>query len=170
AMAVYALATLGFALLSDKSIVLRRFFEGVPIVLMENGRIYEKNFAKAKIDISEFLMRCRAEGYFDLCDIDTAVFEANGTLSVLAKAGKSPVKAEEMGIAPGRAGLNAAVIIDGRIMKKNLANIGYDAAFLRHKLKNMNVKISDVFYASCNAGGDVCVFERTNAYPKGKLE
>ena len=56
----------------------RKFINGSPTILMNNGKIYRKNLKKAKLDLSEFMVMCRQQGYFNLQDIQTAVFEFNG--------------------------------------------------------------------------------------------
>lgn len=170
AMAVYAAVTLLFALISDRSIVLRRFIEGVPIVLMRNGKIYEKNFSRAKLDLNEFLMRCRGEGYFDISKIDTAIFEPNGMMSILGKADSEPVRISDTEIKPKAAQMPIAAVIDGKLMEENLSGIGFDAKYAMQKLDNMNVDIGDVFFASCAENGEFCVYERAGKISHSGLE
>ena len=73
AMVVYGLAAWGIALLTNKSIRVRRFITGKPLILMDSGVIYRKNLRRARMDLNEFLMYCRVSGYFDLNQIQTAI-------------------------------------------------------------------------------------------------
>ena len=170
AMAVYTLVALAFDNLSNASIRLRRFLEGVPIVLVEHGKMYEKNFSRAKIDVNEFLMSCRKEGYFDVSEIDTAIFEPNGMISILPKPEASTPRAKDLGVSPPDHGLPAAAILDGNIMEKNVKNAGFDRKYVERALEERNIRLSDVFFASLCPDGKLDVFPRTEIFPKDKLE
>ena len=170
AMVVYTAVAIAFDLASNRSIKLRRFLEGVPLVLVENGKIYERNFSRAKIDLNEFLMSCRKEGFFDLADVHTAIFEPNGMISILPKSAALPAELRHIGVSQPDAGVPAVAVIDGKIMAKNLRNIGYDERRIKNALKEKNIDISDVFYASCTCDGTVEIFEKTKTIPKDKLE
>ena len=161
AMVVYTAVALIFDFLSNRSIKLRRFFEGVPIVLIENGKIYEKNFARAKIDINEFLMSCRKEGYFDLAAVQTAIFEPNGMLSILKKQNAKPDDVESV---------PAVAVLDGKIMEKNVENVGFSRAFVETELTSRGVSLPDVFFASLKSDGTLDIFTKTGVFPKDTLE
>lgn len=170
AMAVYAAVAIGLDVLSNKSIFFRRFLEGVPLVLVENGEIFEKNFTRAKIDLNEFLMSCRREGFFDLSDVHTAIFEPNGMISILPKSDALCVELRHIGISLPDAAVPAVAVMDGKIMTKNLKNIGFDEQHIKKSLAAQNVDIADVFYASCTADGKVEIYKKTKRTPKDKLE
>ena len=80
-MAVYSFVSVLFSFFTEKSIVLRRFIIGVPIVIMENGKILESSLKKTKFDINDFLQEARISGYYDINQIEYAVMEANGKIS-----------------------------------------------------------------------------------------
>ena len=90
AMGIYALVAVIFSILSTKSLKSRRLISGTTLVLFDNGILYRKNFKTAKLDLDEFLMICRINGYFNLNDIQTALLETNGKISFLPKAEKRP--------------------------------------------------------------------------------
>ena len=83
AITVYGLITLFLSWATDHSITIRRFITGKPIPLYENGQLLDQNFRKAKLDLNEFLMQCRTNGYFDLSQLEAVLFEPNGSLSIL---------------------------------------------------------------------------------------
>lgn len=157
AMAVYTVVAILFDILSNRSIKMRRFLEGVPIVLIENGKIYEKNFAKAKIDMNEFLMSCRKEGYFDISLIHTAIFEPNGMISIFPKA----ENAER---------IPAVAVLDGKIMENNVSNVGFDVEYVKEKLAKAGTALPDVFFASLKSDGTLDIFTRSKVFPKDYLE
>lgn len=157
AMCVYTAVAIFFDILSNRSIKMRRFLEGVPIVLIENGRIYEKNFAKAKIDMNEFLMSCRKEGYFDISRIHTAIFEPNGMISIFPKT-------ENGGSIP------SVAVLDGKIMENNVINAGFSLEYVEKTLDERGYLLSDVFFASLRSDGTLEIFTRSKVFPKDKLE
>ena len=77
AMIVYALAAILLSWWSSKSIRARRIISGNPALLLNNGKLFEKNFRKAKIDLNEFLSQCRINGYFDISQLESAILEEN---------------------------------------------------------------------------------------------
>lgn len=86
AMIVYALAAILLSWWSSKSIRARRIIAGKPTLLLNNGKLFEKNFRKAKIDINEFLAQCRVNGYFDISQLQSAILEENGISAFFRKA------------------------------------------------------------------------------------
>ena len=91
AMIVYAMAALLLSWWSSKSIRARRIISGKPTLLLNNGKLFEKNFRKAKIDLNEFLSQCRINGYFDISELESAILEENGHISFLPKSGNRPL-------------------------------------------------------------------------------
>ena len=82
---------------------------------MSNGKLYRENMKKAKLDLSDFMVMCREQGYFNLGDIHTAVFEYNGKLSILPVSGRRPATPEDMNLAPAQETMFTELILDGRI-------------------------------------------------------
>ena len=113
----------------------RKYVNGTPTILMSEGKIYRCNLKKSKLDLSEFMILCREQGYFDLEEIDVAVLEHNGRLSVLPKAAKRPITPEDMKITANRTHLGVEIIMDGRIMGENLTRMGKDTVWLKNQLK-----------------------------------
>ena len=116
ALSVFGALTLLCSFLTNKSMRFRRFVAGTPLVLLDHGKLYEKNFRRVKLDINEFLTLCRAAGYFDLSGIGTAILEENGSLSVFPKSADRPLTAKDMSLSLPEDELAAAVVIDGKIM------------------------------------------------------
>ncbi len=158
---VFSAFTLFFALLTDKSIRARRFISGNPILLYKKGQIFDRNFKLAKLDMNEFLMQCRSQGYFDLAQIDTAYFEANGLVSILPVTSKKPATPSEIKADVQQEPLFASVVIDGKIMHKNLENIGFSDTWLYGAIGN--TKISDIFLATCNESGVLQIYTKCGA-------
>ena len=141
-----------------KSIKLRRFFMGSPTILIEHGKILQDNFYKVKYDINDMLEQCRVNGYFDISEIDYAIVEANGELSILAKSEYLPVNRNDMKVSKN--GLCANVIIDGKVMYNNLKKINKDEKWLNKELKLKGKDISDIILATVDINDKVVFYER----------
>ena len=135
ALAIYGLASLTLNLFSHKMPKTRKYINGTPTILMNDGKLYRKNLKQAKLDLSEFLLLCREQGYFDLDEIRTAIFEHNGKLSILPKPEKRPATPEDLKIAVKAAHLGVEVIMDGRVMGENLSRMGRNENWLLKRLR-----------------------------------
>lgn len=159
AMVVYSLVTLLFSVMTNKSLVARRFFTGRSVILFENEKFYTHNLSKARMDINEFLMQARTQGYFNLSDIDTAVLEPNGNISFLPKSDLKPVTPKDMNISVQQEKPCFNFIIDGTILYRNLEAAGKNDKWLDNELKKQNVKSADdVFLAFCDNNDKLTVY------------
>ena len=137
ALVLYGVVSIGLNLLTTKAPRLRKFINGTPTILMNDGVIYRRNLKSAKLDISEFLLLCREQGYFDLEQIKTAIFEHNGKLSILPMAAFRPLTPTDMKIPAKAEHIGVELIMDGRIMGENLTRLGKDESWLRERLLSM---------------------------------
>ena len=136
ALAIYGISSVILNLLTHKIPRTRKYINGTPTILMNNGKLYRKNLKKAKLDLSEFMLLCREQGYFDLDEIQTAVFEHNGKLSILPKSANRPVTPEDLKISPKITYMGVEVIMDGRVMGENLFRMGKDIQWLEKQLRS----------------------------------
>lgn len=118
AMIVYAFAVILLSWLSSKSIKARKLIEGKPLVLLNNGELYRDNLKLAKIDVSEFLVQCRVNGYFDITQLETEILEGNGKISFLPKSSDRPLTPSDMQLSPSQDYMVANVILGGKLWKK----------------------------------------------------
>lgn len=140
ALCVWGGTSLILNLIAHKIPKTRKYINGTPTVLMNEGKLYRKNLKQAKLDLSEFMLLCREQGYFDLDEIQTAVFEHNGKLSILPKAANRPATPEDLKITAKATHIGVEVIIDGRVMGENLSRIGRDVNWLTEQLKTQGYK------------------------------
>lgn len=171
ALVIYGAVTWLLAVVADHSIQARRVINGRTIVLLDNGKLFDKNFRRAHMDIHEFQMECRSKGYFDLSEVQTAVLESNGSISILPVSRTRPATPEDLAVAVPQENMCGNVIIDGKIMKKNLQNLGYDIEWLDKQLEKQHKnKLSDIFLATCSSDGILTIFERANKEHRDILE
>ena len=134
ALGIYGGVSVLLSLLTHKFPKTRKYINGTPTILMNNKRLYRKNLQKAKLDLSEFMLLCREQGYFDLDEIQTAIFEHNGKLSILPQAASRPATPEDLKITAKATHIGIEVIMDGRIMNENLTRIERDGVWLKKRL------------------------------------
>jgi uncharacterized membrane protein YcaP (DUF421 family) len=139
AMIIYGLAAYLVSVMGIKSIKLRKLFNGRAVVLMDRGKIYRGNLAASRLDLSEFITMCRAQGYFDLSQIETAILEHNGAVSILPKSAFRPQMPSDTGMDPPAERPKINVILDGRILPDNLELAGRDGNWLRKELSAQGV-------------------------------
>lgn len=148
ALLVYGAFTLVLNLVTKKFMRTRKYINGTPTVLMSEGRLHRSNMKRAKIDLSEFMLLCREQGYFDISDISVATFEHNGKLSVLPKDSRRPLTPEDLNVKTKEAGIGYELIMDGEIIGENLTRVGRDERWLSTELKKRGCRgACDVFLA-----------------------
>lgn len=131
-----------------KSIRIRKIVNSEPVTLVQNGIIVEENMKKIMLTIDELMMKLREKNTFNLADVEFAIMETDGQLSVLPKSNKQPLTPFHMNIQTQAAGLTKDIIMDGNIMEENLSDAGYDKMWLISQLKSQNIEAaSEVFYA-----------------------
>ncbi|AAK76821.1 uncharacterized membrane protein YcaP (DUF421 family) [Clostridium acetobutylicum] len=131
-----------------KSLKLREIINSKPIILVDNGNIVEENMKESRITINELLMKLREKNIFNMADVEFAIIEIDGQLSVLPKASQKPLTPSNMNINVTSTGLTQDIIIDGNILDENLYKAGLDIDWLLSQLNSQNIKNeSEVFYA-----------------------
>lgn len=161
AMVVYGLSTWLISFCCTKSFVFRRFVTGKASVLYNNGKLYEENFKKAKMEINEFLMMARNSGYFDLSSLETVILEANGQLSFLPKSKERPATPADFDLSPEQDVILSNVIEDGHILYQNLKYSGVNEQWLRNELEKQNIKSDEVFLGVCDGNKNLTVYKKT---------
>lgn len=161
ALIVYALVATVISILTCKSILARRFFTGAPTILVQHGKIVEKNLKKEKFDLNDLLSECRINHIFNFDDIEYAIMEANGRISFLTKSQKRPATPEDLQIAVEQEEPIATVIIDGKVMAENLIKISKSREWLLAELKKQNVSSpKEVFFATCDNNGKLVLHKK----------
>ena len=163
AMTVFGLIAFLVSILTMKSIILRRFFMGTPTILIQEGKILEKNLKKVKFDVNDLLEECRSKNYFDIKEIEYALMESKGTLSILSKDEYKTLTKKDMNIKAKKQGLVSNVIIDTKIMKNNLINMNKDIEWLKKQLKEKGYKETDnILLATLDINEKLIIYEKNN--------
>lgn len=159
AMVVYGVVSFFLSVLTSKLQRLRKFVNGTPSIIMDSGKIYRNNMKKAKLDLSEFMVMCRQQGYFNLSDIQTAVFEYNGNLSILPVSDKRPVNPSDLKIETQKEYISTEVIMDGRVLHENLKRLNLDLKWLEGQIKVQGFSnVSEVFLGICDNDNQLTLY------------
>ena len=164
AIVVFGLALFFVSILSLKSITIRRIIFGVPTVIIQNGKLLEKPLRSLKIDVNDLLEQCRSNGYFNLEEIEYAIMEANGKISILPKAEYKPATPQILNLKVSKEGLCANVVIDGKLMKNNIKNMKKDDEWVLHELKVKGYNNLDkILLATLDINDKITVYEKNNS-------
>lgn len=170
AMIVYAAMSVLFAFASRKSLPLRRILEGETLILYDDGRLFRKNLSRAKMDVSEFLTECRSKGYFNLANIQTALREPNGKISILPAAANRPITPQDMNLSPEQEKPAVNVVLDGKILHANLRYTGNDEIWLQKQLAAQGVhELKNIFLATCDGKNNLSVYLRIDSPASASL-
>lgn len=157
---IWTLLTLLIAYGTIKSVRFRKLMEGDPIVVIKRGKIMEKALARARVNIGDLEEMLRERDIFSISDVDYAVFETNGYLSVVKKPDKQGVTLSDMKLKATPQQLPTKVIADGRIIMRSLKEIGLNREWLDKELSKAGYKekdIPDIFYAGVMQDGTLYI-------------
>lgn len=159
AMVIYGTVAFCLTIIAHKLPKTRKYINGTPTIIMNDGKLYRKNMKKAKLELSEFMVLCRQEGYFNINDIQTAIFEYNGRITILPKSEKKPLTPEDMNISTEEASIFTEVIMDGRILHENLKRLGLDLTWLDKQLKAQKYNnAKEIYLGICDDKNNLSLF------------
>ena len=124
----------------------------------EKGKIMEKEMRRLRYNINDLIEQLRLNGYPNIADVDYAILETDGQLSIIPKPEKRPVVTEDLGITPEYEGLPLSIIMDGRILRNDLKKLDITEEWLLDQLKSAGYDdVSEVLFASLEDGGRLFV-------------
>lgn len=142
--------------ISLKSLSARTVICGKPTILVENGKIKENNLRKETYNVNDLFEQLRNKNIFNISDVEYAVLETNGQLSILQKSQKRPIKPEDLGVSTNYEGIPLDLIIDGTIIHKNLRIANLDEQWLKTELSKFNINdTNNVLFASLDTQGNL---------------
>lgn len=141
---------------------LKVFFVGRPSILICHGRLNQQELQKMRMSIIELMTELRLKDISDISDVEYAILEENGKLSVFPKIDKTPVKLSDINLSPKESGIAHPVVIDGEISPINLDLAHKNERWLNNILKDENKKIEDIFLFTVDDSG------KTNIIMKDK--
>ncbi len=140
--------------ISLKSYKARNIICGRPSILISSGKINEQVFRKELYTLTDFLEQLRSKDIYDIADVEFAILETNGQLSVVPKAAKRNLTPEDMNLSVKYEAPATDLIIDGELVSSNLKKTGLSKEVLEMELKKIGIRsIKEVFFASIDSDG-----------------
>lgn len=145
--------------LSIKSERLKNFFSGRPSILINKGELNLKELKKLRITINDLMEQLRIGNTPSISEVEYAVMESNGELSIIPKAGKKPITAEDLSITKSTEIMPSVIISDGVLYRRNMENSGWTEKDLDKILKSAGIdKQKNVFLAFCDEKSKLHIF------------
>ncbi len=135
----------GMSFVLTKIPALKRLISASPSFLINKGIVNKKELSKNRISTDELLSELRQKGITDIAEVEYAIIEQNGKITVIPKASCSPPKASEFGFSPEESGLCHILISDGRIDKFGLKRTQKTEKWLSDTIKKQKVELNDIF-------------------------
>lgn len=146
--------------LSLKSVGLRRLLCGKPVILIENGRILEKNLRRTSITLDELTGHLRLKDVLDPRAVQFAILETNGNLSVFPFPKDRPANAAEAGIQAKKQNLPITIVADGHLYKDNLPLLGKSEAWVHRVLQQRNADVTSTLLLTADKEDHLCFYPR----------
>ncbi len=155
---------IAFSLISLKSPGFRKLISGSPSILIRNGQINQSELSRLRYNLTDLLEQLRLKGNPNIADVEYAILETSGKLSVIPKVKKRAVSPEDLDLKPNDPGLPVVLVEDGIIKYDNLELAELNETELLKKLNQHGISnIKDAFLVSCDALGELYV--QSKLYP-----
>ena len=155
------LLQMSLAFLTLKSQAARKIIEGTPSIIIEKGRILDEEMRRLRYNVDDMMAQMREQGIYRIEEVEYAMLETNGKLSVILKADKRPLIPSDLGLTPPYEGLSLPLICDGKLLQENLALANKDLAWLEQTLASQHkCGIAGVIYATLEPQGKLIVFKK----------
>jgi len=158
-LTVLAVLEIGFSYLALRSRRLRRLIYGIPQVVVAHGKLVPEEMRRARYNLDDILAQLRERGYPDLSQVEFAILETSGELSVIPRDGVRPDRGATCSTS-GHDGLPRVLVMDGEVEHENLAAAGRDEAWLTAELTARGLAVRDVFVAMLARDGSLFVQPR----------
>ena len=142
------------SILNIKSSKMREFICGKPTILIYKGKIDEKKLKKERFTLNELEEKLRSNNIMNIGDVDYAILETSGDISVIPKPNKRTTTPQDFNIMPDFEGINYNLIIDGKVMKENLKKIGKNYEWLKKQTNKFQMQPKEVLIFTMNSKGD----------------
>jgi len=169
ALLAWSILTIIIGIMTIKSKKTRQLIDSEPIIVIKEGKIMEEALRKVRLDMDSLRASLREKDIFSLMDVEYAIFETDGKLSIMKKETKLPLTQSDTYIDTRKQDLfplATEVIIDGVINTDNLSKLNLDRKWLYEKLQELDVKsISEVVYGEVQKNGELFIDTKNDISP-----
>lgn len=132
--------------------------DGQPVIVIQQGKILEDELKKLRLNMDDLRMLLREKNVFSTSDVEHAVFETNGKLSIMLRKSKQPLtKLDQHTVSFQSRFIPTELVVDGVIINKNLKEAGLTKAWLQQQLKAMGIDFNNIFYIELQEDGTLYV-------------
>ncbi|WP_145407765.1 DUF421 domain-containing protein [Paenibacillus xylanexedens] len=166
AVFVWVVVSAGAEYLTMKSKKFRDIVDGKSTILIENGAVIEKALAKERLTIDEFLEQLRKKDVFRVADVEFAVMEQSGDISVMLKKEYQPLTANALGYHISSEKEPRTIIMDGHILPDTLQVTGYNEDWVQKELRKLGLNLGQVSIGQVDSKGELTIQTGTDSLPK----
>ena len=148
------------SMINMKSMKSRAVLCGKPTILIYRGRIDEKALKKERFTLNELQERLRGNNIVNIGDVEYAILETSGQVTVIQKPNKRTTIPEDFNIMPEYEGITYDLVVDGKIMKENLKQIQKEEDWLRKQVAKFNINIEDALIVTYDGKGQIFCQEK----------
>jgi uncharacterized membrane protein YcaP (DUF421 family) len=172
ALSIWILIPIALDYLSIKSKMLHDLINGKETVLIKHGKVMEESLLQTRLTGEELLRELRSKNAFNLADVEFAVMEDTGDISVLMKSHKQPVSSYDLGRKVAPQAEPQTIILDGVILNEPLFSLGFNQEWLGIQLETMGVSLDNVFIGQVDSSGDLYLdlFDDSVELPQPKIK
>lgn len=157
ALAVWTIVSFSIEWLTLKSKTLRDIFDGKGTVLIQQGKVLEDNLRKERLTIDEMMEQLRKKNVFRAADVEFAVMETSGEVSVLLKSEHQPITPKHLGLKPAPEQQPETIIMDGKVLDESLAVLGLNRGWLKTELEKLGLTLENIFLGQVDMYGQLTV-------------
>ena len=139
-----------------RSVFLRRLFCGKPVILIDNGKILQANLLRTRVTLDELMSHLRQKDVLTVDEVQFAILETDGNLSVFPYPAHCPASAEDAGVPPKQQHLPVCIIEDGFLSRENLQRAGKDERWLRRVLREKSTTQQETFLMTVDETDRIC--------------
>jgi len=140
---------------------LKRLICGTPSILIRRGELIQKELKKNRVDIAELFSELRQKGYSALSEINYAILEENGQLSVFPYTANAPATPEILSVTPDETGIDHLCVADGKILEDSLRLIGWTKEQLEKEIRKRHLRLTDIFILTINDKNELRLIKKS---------
>lgn len=138
----------------------KRVVDGRPAMVIYNGKIDQAQLLAMRMSVDELLGHLRLKDVGDISDVQYAIFEQNGQLSVFLRAGACPATVDDLSLAPMRKGIAHPLVVQGQISDFHLQLLGHNRAWLLRKITERGCGLSDILLFTLDDDGNFNLYKK----------
>lgn len=150
----------GMSFLLTKAPCLKKLISASPSILINKGKLDRHELSKNRISLDELLSELRQKEIADITEVEYAIIEQNGKITVIPKAKYSPPKATELGLSPKETGLCHIIVADGHVDKYGLKKTKKSPQWLHSLLQKNKTNLKDIFLLTIDDSGKLTIIKK----------